>query len=243
MYQNVSIKKIDHRHLWRLFAASMILLCQTSVLAVEYESSEVILNSVQSWLKTQFINKDNIEFRVGHIDNRHHMLKCSTPLDVSRPEHTRENGNSTVKVKCHDRNAWQVYVPVRIYEYIDVLIAKHALPRGTYIQKSDVVTSRKEVSRLHGGYFTTLNDVNDMVLKRSLRKGQIVTPSIISPPRLVKRGESIIILAQSGNLTIRVKGRALMDGKKGDRIRVKNERTKRELHATVVSSGTVQVSM
>jgi flagella basal body P-ring formation protein FlgA len=243
MYQPGLKARLNCRQLWHLFAALTIVTYQTTASAVEYESPEEIHHTVQSWLNAQFSNKDNIEFRVGHIDSRHHMIKCTHALEVNRPEHARENGNSTVKVKCNDRNAWQVYVPVRIYEYVDVLVAKHALPRGSYLQKSDVITSRKDISRLHGGYFTNLNDISDMVIKRSLRKGRVLTPGVISPPRLVKRGESVTILAKSGGLTIRVKGRALMDGKKGDRIRVKNMRSKRDLHATVVSSGTVQVNM
>lgn len=243
MYQPERNGKRNCRQLWRFFAALTILSCQTTASAIEYESPEVIHQAVQSWLKAQFAKQDNIEFRVGHIDSRHHMIKCTNSLEITRPEHAKQNGNSTIKVRCNAHNAWQVYVPVRIYEYVGVLVARHALPRGSYLQQSDVITSRKDISRLHNGYFTNVDDISDMVTKRSLRKGRILTPGIISPPKLVKKGESITILAQSGSLTIRVKGRALMDGKKGDRIRVKNVRSKRDLQATVISSGTVQVSM
>ena len=243
MYQPTKKRTSKGLQLGQVFAALMMFIFLNAAHAVEYESLDDIHYAVQSWLKSHYAGMENIEFRVGHIDSRLHMIKCTSPLDVSRPDDAKTNGHTTIKVRCNNRKAWQVYVPVRIFEYVDVLVARHALPRGSYLQQSDVVKVKKDISRLHNGYFTKSNEINNMVTKRSLRKGRILTPGVISPPKLVKRGENITILATSGNLTIRVKGRALMDGKMGDRIRVKNERSKRDVQATVVSSGTVQVSM
>lgn len=228
---------------WQLFAAILLYLCLNTAHAIEYETLDNIHDAAQSWLNTQYAGRNDIEFRLGHIDNRLHMIKCTSPLEVSRPDDSKANGYTTIRVRCNNQKAWQVYVPVRIIEYVDVLAVNQALPRGSYLQKSDVKKVKKDVSRLHNGYFTNFSEINDMVTRRSLRRGRILTPGVITPPRLVKRGESITILAKSGSLIIRVKGRALMDGKMGQRIRVKNERSKRDLHATVVSSGTVQVSM
>jgi len=243
MYPPTVKRTTNGQLIWQVFAMLMMFLSLSVVHAVEYESLDNIHHTAQSWLKSHFADRDNIEFRIGHIDDRLNMIKCNTPLDVSRPDSAKTNGHTTLKVRCNNQKAWQVYIPVRIFEYIDVLVANQSLPRGTYLQQSDVTKVKKDVSRLHNGYFTKLSEINDMVTKRSLRKGRILTPGVITPPRLVKRGESITILAKSGTLVIRVKGRALMDGKMGDRIRVKNVRSKRDIQATVVSSGTVQVSM
>jgi flagella basal body P-ring formation protein FlgA len=82
-----------------------------------------------------------------------------------------------------------------------------------------------------------------MVLKRPMPSGSVFTPREVMPKRLVRRGEPVMILAQSGGMTVRVEGEALMDGHHGQMIRVQNSRSGREITAEVIAASTVRVKM
>ncbi len=138
---------------------------------------------------------------------------------------------------------WRIYVPINIIRYAKVLIMRGNMPRGSILHLSDVTTRRFNISRLSNGYFIDKNQVRGKVLKRSLRRGYILTNGMLDVRKLIKRGDIVTIMASSGALAIRVKGEALMDGRKGDLIRVRNDSSKREIQAVVVATGMVKVSM
>jgi len=64
----------------------------------------------------------------------------------------------------------------------------------------------------------------------------------MTEPKLIKRGEKVIIKVNSPNLEISVAGIALMDGVKNQNIRIKNIKSKQIVQATVVKQGQVVVS-
>ncbi len=226
-----------------MFATAALLAFTFPLQAVERQSTDSIWRAVEDYLQMQFQDEPDVSTEIGHIDSRLQLLQCPVPLEVAPPESSRQLGRTSLQVKCPSRPGWKIYVPVRIRKYEEVLVSRHALPRGTYLQPSDVNLERRDISRLHNGYFTDFEEIRQMVARRNLRQGALLTPALVTPPRLVKRGDIITIMAKTGNLSIRVKGKALMDGHKGDTIRVRNSRSKREIEATVVSSGLVKVNI
>ncbi len=208
-----------------------------------FQAPASIRATVEGFLQGRFGNQDNTRFEIGRLDPRLRLTRCNSGLRAGLPDNGRPLGHTSVIVRCSDPGGWKIHVTVRILRYVDVLVARSTLPRGTYLQADDVRFERREISRLNHGYFTRLGEIREMVTKRNLRRGQVLTAASVSPPRLIRRGETITILARSGGLAIRVKGEALMDGRRGDRVRVRNSRSKRELQATVIAAGTVSVNM
>lgn len=208
-----------------------------------FQSPASIRATVEGFLQGRFGAQDDTEFKVGRLDPRLRLRPCRTGLHAELPAQGRALGHTSVVVRCADPNGWKIHVAVRILRYANVLVARRSLPRGTYLQADDVRFERREISRLNHGFFTTLAEIRNMVTRRNLRRDQILTAAGVKPPRLIRRGEHITILARSGGLAIRVGGEALMDGRRGDRIRVRNSRSKRELQATVIAAGTVSVNM
>ena len=223
-------------------AVLMFLLGLSTLQAAETTANEQIHNAVRHFMQQEF-SDDSYRFDVGYIDKRLKLKACDIPLQVYLPASSRQLGYTTVGVRCNGEKLWKIHVPVTIKQFAQVLVAARTLPRGKSLQPGDVRLARRELSRLTSGYFSNLSAVNDMELKRTVRRDSVLTPSNVMIPKLVKRGDSITILAKSGHLTIHVKGKALMHGRKGDKIRVKNVRSKREVQAVVVGPGLVKVAM
>jgi flagella basal body P-ring formation protein FlgA len=60
---------------------------------------------------------------------------------------------------------------------------------------------------------------------------------------LVRRGQAVTLLAQTGTLEIRAQGHALTEGGMHDRIRVQNANSLKVVEGTIENAGTVRVEM
>ena len=68
-----------------------------------------------------------------------------------------------------------------------------------------------------------------------------LTVQALSTAALVKRGDLVRLLIEKNGLRLSVSGEALDTGGSGERVRVVNESSKRELVGRVVDHGTVSV--
>jgi flagella basal body P-ring formation protein FlgA len=75
-----------------------------------------------------------------------------------------------------------------------------------------------------------------------LRRGKVITPSSLVAHKTIKRGEQVTILAGTGGIEVRMRGKAMKNGNPGDLIPVINIKSKKKLQARVVSAGLVKVN-
>ncbi len=223
-----------------LSLGSLFMLFAGAAQGSAYQTPTSITQAITVFLKSNLQTND---FTVGYIDKRLRLKTCTKKLDTRFPQYAEELGRTSVEVSCAGRKPWKIIVSVYIQKYLNVITAKHSMPSGSVIQPSDIKFTRLDVSRIRGGYFTDLSQMTNMVVRRSLKSGKVISPTMLKPKRLIQRGDEILILAGTENLTIRVKGKALMNGFLGQRIKVKNLHSKRIFQATVISNGLVKVNM
>jgi len=208
--------------------------------ASAYQSIASIKQAIGSYLTNE---KQLQHYSVDKIDQRLKLKKCSSKLSTYFPDYAKQIGRTSIKVSCNDQKSWKILVSVFIRKYQDILVSKHNLPTGKTLTRNDISVQRSEISRLHNGYYTNIDQLDNMTARRSIRAGKILSPSMFKQRQLVSRGDEVLILAQTDNLKIKVKGKALMNGFLGQKIKVKNVNSKRIFQATVISSGLVQVNM
>ena len=114
---------------------------------------------------------------------------------------------------------------------------------GGVLTHDDVSLDERSVNGLVSGYFTLPDEVIGKQMRRSMGVGQALTRLAVLAPKLVSRGERVIVLAGLKGLEVRVEGTVLMDGAVGDRVRVRNERSRRVEEGTLGPDGTVRVRM
>ncbi|HEB87499.1 MAG TPA: flagellar basal body P-ring formation protein FlgA [Gammaproteobacteria bacterium] len=231
------------RHWPALLIIILLLAFSVEACARDYESIENIRHTMQHYIKNNLLQGKNSGYEIGDLDQRLRLDKCDRPLEIFDSGNTRLIGHSSLGVRCRGSKMWTIHVPINIIRYARVLVVKENLSRGSILHASDLTTRRLNVSRLFNGYFTDRTEVRGKVLKRSLRRGDILTNGMLDVRKLIKRGDIVTIMASSGTLAIRVEGEALMDGRKGDLIRVRNHSSNREIQAVVVATGVVKVSM
>ncbi len=208
--------------------------------AYKYQSPTSINQAVSRFLFNETQTK---HYTVYGIDKRLRLKLCSQNLTTIFPEYAENIGRTTVEVSCNDLKPWKILVSVYIKKFVDVLVSRHALPAGSVITRKDLIRKRTDVSRVRGGYFSSISQLTNFIVRRAIKTGKIIAPTMLKPKRLVSRGDEVLILAQTSNLKIKVKGKALMNGFLGQRIKVKNMNSQRIFQATVISNGLVKVNM
>jgi flagella basal body P-ring formation protein FlgA len=184
-----------------------------------------------------------VEVRVDPVDPRLRLHRCDQDLDASLAPGARATGNTSVNIRCRSPVPWSLFVSARVERYGDVVVVKSPIHRGTLIQAAHVTLERRTTSDLLRGYFVDASQVIGMQSRRSLRPGQVVSESHIDLPLWVERGQRIRLVSQAGAIQVSVSGEALEDGNAGDRIRVRNASSERELEGQVESPGVVRIPM
>jgi flagella basal body P-ring formation protein FlgA len=70
----------------------------------------------------------------------------------------------------------------------------------------------------------------------------VVTGPMIETPPLVRRGDSVTIVAEAGAMRVTAAGEARQKGGRGDRIAVVNLDSRRTIYAQVIDGRTVAVN-
>jgi flagella basal body P-ring formation protein FlgA len=216
-----------------------------AVQAGSYESHAAIHTAISDFLASK--NRQSpvdTEIEVQSIDRRLRLAKCDNPLKISLLPGNRPIGRISVGVRCEgSKQPWSIYASAYIKSFTDVVVLNESLPRNSEVSSADLILKRMEISTLRSGYLTNLKDAVGKKLKRSLQKGTTLNQRFLITQKMVKKGSQIIILAKNHQLAIRVSGKALSSGAKGDLIRVQNIKSKRIIQAKVISEGVVQIPL
>ena len=234
------------RRRYRWPGAWLLCLIAAPAVATELQDHASIRAAAQSFLEANArsqADSGNIEVRVGQLDSRLRLRRCSEPLTAFLPDGARLQGNTTVGVRCPAQPGWTLYVPGKVAVFAKALVTRRALARGTPLGPDDVQLVERDVARLHQGYLDDPADIEGMQLKRPVGAGTVLTRSLVQAPRLVKRGQRVTLEARTGAIAVRMAGEAVSDGSRGQRIRVRALDSRRIVEGVVVSSGVVKVTL
>ena len=124
---------------------------------------------------------------------------------------------------------------------VTVLMPKRRLKQGQELKAGLFTAREKLLSRSPEEYVSSKQELKDKVLKRTLSANQILTYDMLTTPELVNRWQEVKIIAKVGGIVVTTTGKALENGRKGDIINVKNNRSGKKIEAQVVGSNRVEV--
>lgn len=182
-----------------------------------------------------------VEINMGQLDRRLNLNKCTHPLQTNLSPGSQLSGKSTILVKCSSQKPWTVYIGAQIKLYKEAIATVRPLDRGHILTAQDLTPLETEITSLNQGYYNDKSSLIGQQLKRRLPQKRIIKANYITPPTMVKRGELVTIIAENTGFSVKMNGKALANGTKGDRIRVKNLSSKRVIEGTVMTHGVVNI--
>lgn len=168
---------------------------------------------------------------------------AAATLDLSVHESEDFSGPTpvTVVMRQGDAELKRGVVTVRVQRPRRILVASRRLGRGVIVAASDL--SWRELPEAQAGR-EALEDPEQLVGRttaRNISQGQAWRPELVTDPPLVARGELVRVQIQSGALRIDALGEARNDGHVGQRLRVLNPDSKREIVGILAADGVVHV--
>lgn len=241
------MKNINHTFLViNTFILSLTLsMFSSSIFAVSYQSHDSIYKVAKTYLKKQvdLSNNRNSVIKVAKLDSRLKLKLCSKSLSAFVPKGRRLIGKTTVGIRCEGKNPWSLHVAATISAYQMVAVASRQLQKGSVLSESDIRLKKMDVSTLPYGFIEEIKNGVGKKLRRRILKGAVLTPSMLKSPQIVNRGQEITIMALSGRMKVKVKGKALASGAVGERIKVMNLKSQHKLEGVITQSGEVKIDI
>ncbi|MDO9317085.1 MAG: flagellar basal body P-ring formation chaperone FlgA [Gammaproteobacteria bacterium] len=186
-----------------------------------------------------------VEIVVSSIDPRLPIPACDLPLQTQLGQQSGQNqaavGRVNVRVECQDSTPWSKYVPVLVRVFAPVLMSTRPLARGDVVGATDVELAEADLSTLRQSYLQDSTLAIGMEVKRALPANTVIGREALAPPLLVKRGDTVVMSAKSGTVTIRQQGVAMQNGELGAQIPVRNSNSDIVVRAVVTGPGQADV--
>lgn len=209
------------------------------------ESLKEITDFVKNQLQQSYEfepHYSEVKIIVNNLDNRLRLPRCSDLWSVKIPSNLSA-GRITVPVECNSGHTWQVFVTAEIKLMIEVVVAKHSIRRGEILMDNDLIDTVMDMSNLRQGYLIDKKDAVGYELKRNVALGEPLRHQILAMPMVISRGEMVSISAVSSAMSVEASGTALSNGRVGDLIRVRNNRSGRIVQAKVKAPGKVEITL
>lgn len=210
-----------------------------------FQAHESIHARVRDYVRERIPESQRADARIelSRLDPRLRLPACSDPLQAFANGDRPAIGALSVGVRCAGEQPWTLYVQVRVAVFGSVVVVARPLARGARLQAQDLEVVRRDLAALPRGYFDTIDAVVGNLARQSLPAGQVLQANQVESPRLVRRGEKVILRVSSSGFEVSMSGSALSDGVMGQRIQVRNDRSKRVVEGEVVAVGAVRVSI
>jgi flagella basal body P-ring formation protein FlgA len=129
----------------------------------------------------------------------------------------------------------------RIEALAPVVVAARPIGRLKPITSDDLEMKKMDLAELPVGVMTEADDIIGKRARRNIDAGDILRPDLIEMPPLVRRGDLVVIVAESEGFKVTATGEAKSDGLRGEQVKVVNLDSNKRFSARVVDKKTVRV--
>jgi flagellar basal body P-ring formation protein FlgA len=163
--------------------------------------------------------------------------------EVSLPEQAYRGGNFSASILflINGREAKKVRVSGRIDLYAEVVVARQSLRKHDEIQEKDVQLATRNISFLPQDVVTEVETILGQRTTMTINGREVIRRSMVEVPPLVKKGDRVLMAINNSQFKITTWGEIKEEGRRGDRVKLINLSSKREVYGKVLDSNTVQV--
>ncbi|MEE9320425.1 MAG: flagellar basal body P-ring formation chaperone FlgA [Granulosicoccus sp.] len=215
-----------------------------TVLAVQ-QPLPTIEAAVERFVQTH--HEDTAVVKVKALDNRLRLPLCDTPLSADWSPGSGTIGRVTVHIACDSDVSWRIHVQATITREGKVWVLSRRVQRGD-ILVAEMLEQRTVVlgdgGRRRGRTIDPVSDTGSVLgfeFSRAVSAGEPLSGKMLSPRKLVMKGETVLLRYQAPGLDLQTQGVAIADGAHDEQIKVRNQASGKLVEAIVASRGVVDV--
>jgi len=187
--------------------------------------------------------KYRIEIKAIHGYEKVGLPSGDLSCDILLSEQARRGGNISglLLFRTNGREVGKTRVNGRVDIYTDVIAAAHYLGKHHEVQTKDVQWVSRSLSLLSHDFLSEMKEVLGKRVTIAINRGEVLRAGIVEEPPLLRRGDRVMLLAESRQVKITTVGEAREEGRRGDRIKLINLATRKEVSGRVLDEHTVRV--
>lgn len=238
----MSIKNVHGR--WWAGAACAVLLWGPLALSAAPLSAPAqrVEAAARQWLAEQATVKGLVapQFELSLVERggTTPAAACAQAVAVEAVE-TRYLSRMRFAATCPGNAGWQREWIVRAEVSALVVVAAAPVQANRAMAEADLAQERRTLVDMADA-LPSIDAAVGQASTRALRSGQVVSPRWLVQPLLLKRGDSVSIVARNGLIEVQVPGEALEPGRRDQVVRVRNTGTGKVIRARVVEAGVVE---
>ena len=162
---------------------------------------------------------------------------------VTPPRNLKMIGKIPISIHFDVNGNYQkrVWATATVEVLAEVVVTKRPLGRHKPLTKDDIELQRLDLSNVPANVITDPEAILGKRTRRAVGAKTILRSDLIEFPPIVKRGDLVMIIAESDGFKITALGQVKKRGRLGERIPVINFDSKKILYARVVDANTVKV--
>ena len=135
----------------------------------------------------------------------------------------------------------RVWATATVEILAEVVVTSKPLGRHKPITEDDIEVLKMDLAKLPSNVITDPEAILGKRTRRAIGAKTVLRANLVELPPLVKRGDVVVIIAESNGLRITALGQVKRKGRLGESIPVINYDSKKILYARVLDSSTVKV--
>ncbi|EHR42336.1 flagellar basal body P-ring formation chaperone FlgA [Alishewanella jeotgali] len=199
---------------------------------------EQLTDLAAAWLEqTLDVQATDLEIQLSALDSRIGSKDCAHQPTFNLPNNYNPR-QTTVQISCSAPLSWQLFIPVRLTEWLEVVVSRQNITPGTMLTADMLELQRRERRLVRGLIVQDPTQIIGSKNKRSLSVGQVISLQELC---LVCRGDVVTIQINQQGLAVSTTGIAQHDGSLGDTVQVRNQQSGRSISTEVVGVNQVRV--
>jgi flagella basal body P-ring formation protein FlgA len=199
---------------------------------------------VSHYLRNTVLKGNDIA-RIKHlrVPERIILPKGNLTYQVMVPRNTKYMGKIPLAVNFNVDGQFRkkIWTTATIEMLVEVVVTAKPLRKHMQITAEDIELQQMDLAHLPSNVITDPQAVLGKRARSTISAKTVLHSDLIELPPLVKRGDIVVIVAESKGLRITALGKAKRKGRLGERIPVENFDSKKILNAQVLDAKTVRI--
>lgn len=149
--------------------------------------------------------------------------------------------SADVEVFAGGKSAAKASYQGKYYILTEVFVPAQNINKGEVITADKLKSVKTRSNRVKPQHLADKDKLINMEAKRNLREGKMISDKDVGKIVLIKKGSVVNLIYQTPYMQITAKAEALEDGCRGDRIEIRNTKSKKDLYGEVIDAETVRI--
>jgi flagella basal body P-ring formation protein FlgA len=149
----------------------------------------------------------------------------------------------TVNFNVNGKFYKRVWATATVETFTNVVVTRKPLGRHKPITEDDIEIQKMDLAKLPSDVITDPEVILGQRTRRAIGSQTVMRSNLVEFPPLLKRGDIVVIIAETDGLKITALGQVKKKGRLGERIPVINFDSKKMLYARVLDANTVRVEL